>query len=294
MDIKKIFLTQYQNATNDFLIRYVNQSTDAIYPHTHDYFQLYYISRGQVTHHIDKQSARLKYGDTFIIPPNVKHFITLEEKDTAFYALSFTPAFLEQSASANVMLGDFLKLLIVTPHEKLRPRLSLQLNDTLLVESLMERIMKEFNERNIGSWEIIREASSLLITLFSRNYFSERAEALSRKFISDKQSVLACVNYISEHCTENITLDGIAKSATMSKASFCKTFLEITGLSFKNFLNGKRIEKALEYIKEDKYKITTVGSICGYSDFSTFYRNFKKFTGISPQDYKRCEKKSKN
>lgn len=289
MDMKKIVLSHYKNATDDFLISYIDQPTEALSPHSHDYFQLYYILRGSINHHIDENSALLCYGDVFIIPPNVNHYISWEEKDTAFYSLSFTPRFLDNIGRQNSFVTDFLELLVATPLEELHPKLSLQVNDSLFIVALLNRIMKEFAEKNTGSEDIIKECTVLLITLFSRNYFNEKPDIIPMQFKTTRQSVLYCINYISEHCTEDITLDEISRNATLSKACFCKMFSSLTGMSFKKFLNAKRIEKAVEYIMTDEYKITTISELCGYSDFSTFYRNFKKITGVSPLNYKRSE-----
>ena len=44
-----------------------------------------------------------------------------------------------------------------------------------------------------------------------------------------------------------------------------------------------------ELIKKG-YKITAIYGLCGYNDFSTFYRNFKKIMGVSPDIYKKSQK----
>lgn len=55
---------------------------------------------------------------------------------------------------------------------------------------------------------------------------------------------------------------------------------------FNNYLNICRVKKATEYIK-DGYKITAIYGLCGYTDFSTFYRNFKKIMGVTPMEFKK-------
>ena len=41
----------------------------------------------------------------------------------------------------------------------------------------------------------------------------------------------------------------------------------------------------MKYI-EDGYKITAIYGLCGYNDFTTFYRNFKKIMGCSAEEYR--------
>ena len=83
---------------------------------------------------------------------------------------------------------------------------------------------------------------------------------------------------------ENFSLTEMSKRCAMSKSVFCKLFKDISGKTFNEFVNYTRITNAKSLIKKN-YKMVDVCSLCGYSDFSTFYRNFKKITGKSPQDY---------
>ena len=86
-------------------------------------------------------------------------------------------------------------------------------------------------------------------------------------------------------------LDEITKVSAMSKSVFCMLFKEKTGLSFKDYLNRKRIQKAMALIKNGE-KTMNVASICGYREFSTFYRNFNKFTSTTPGKYQKSVNKN--
>ena len=148
----------------------------------------------------------------------------------------------------------------------------------------MERILAEFNTQSIGFNEMIHSYATLLVSVLARNYFDKND--LPEYFENNKQFVLYCIEYIKNNFTEQITLDEISKRSTMSKSSFCQLFYKLTGHSFNNYLNLCRIKKSTEYIKNG-YKITAIYGLCGYSDFSTFYRNFKKIMGVSPMEFKK-------
>jgi len=61
---------------------------------------------------------------------------------------------------------------------------------------------------------------------------------------------------------------------------------ENMGLNFKDFLNQLRIEKAKEYLdNSNAYTIEAIGSEVGYSSKATFYKYFKQFEGITPNEY---------
>lgn len=80
------------------------------------------------------------------------------------------------------------------------------------------------------------------------------------------------------------TLSEIVHRSAISKTSFCTIFHSIVGMPFKEYLNRYRIERAAELLAEGA-KISAAASCCGYSDFSTFYRNFKKHMGVSPSEF---------
>ena len=282
MDIKNFVLSYYKNSAEDFHIHKVENAVEAKKPHTHDYFQVYYISNGSLLHHLKGSTTRLYRGDMLIVPPETIHSIT-PDIDAVFYSFSFMPGFFGEQTKSNRYVVNFLRS--IQKEGDVRPKVSINSEDIFYVESIMEHILKEFNEKSTGYDECIRAYSIILITMIMRSYLSETNSSLPDFFENNKLYVIHCIDYIKNNFTENITLEEISKRSTMSKSSFCSLFLELTGHTFNGYLNLCRIKKSAEYILEG-YKITAVYGLCGYNDFSTFYRNFKKIMGISPNEYR--------
>ena len=93
MDIKNFVLSYYKNSAENFHIHKVEKTTEAQKPHTHEYFQIYFISKGALEHHVEGESAYLNQGDMFIIPPGTVHYI-LPKPNTVFYSFSVMEDFL--------------------------------------------------------------------------------------------------------------------------------------------------------------------------------------------------------
>ena len=79
----------------------------------------------------------------------------------------------------------------------------------------------------------------------------------------------------------------MAKQIRMSSKEFGAQFKAFSGRTFHDFLNKVRIEKAAEILKkaEGSIPLSELAQLCGYENYVTFYRNFCKYTGGSPQDF---------
>ncbi len=280
MDIKKFVLSYYKNATEDFYITELTQPVEALKLHSHNYFQVYYMAGGKIVHHMENGEAMLTRGDVFILPPDVPHYIEVPEGKVDFYSMSFMPGFVGGDSK---LVLDFLHFLTNASLEKIQPKISLPSEDVIFVETLFKRIMSEFSGDSMGKTELIKGYTSVLLSLFARIYFEEQAVSISTQ--ANREAVMYCIEYIGNNLDEDITLGEIVRRSAMSKTCFCSLFYSVTGKSFKNYLNELRIKKAVRLISDGR-KISDVCTLCGYSDFSTFYRNFKKYTSVSPKEYR--------
>jgi len=137
-------------------------------------------------------------------------------------------------------------------------------------------------EKPIGYVDAMRAYATVILTLLARHHFNHARLTIPE---SDKRSrMLYCMEYIDANFREDLSLGSVAKWAAMSKAEFCKLFRALSGTTFHKYLRRARIKNAIT-LMEKGYKLTAVANLCGYNDFSTFYRNFKEETGCSPKQY---------
>ncbi len=284
MDIKKFVLSYYKNAKNNFHVEKLSNPTEAQKLHEHPYFQVYYMLKGSIAHFVENGKATLVAGDVFILPPSVPHYIKVSDNNAEFYSISFMQEFLKSGEGENKLISDFLYYLTTATEGNIQPKFAIPHADTLFCQTIFNRINLEFYEGKSGSEELIRECLNALLTLFARIYFEQKQVSID--FEANTSSVLHCLEYIKNHLDEDVSLNDMAKKSAMSKSNFCKVFYSVAGKSFKDFVNSSRIEKATELIERGE-NFTSVCRICGYNDFSTFFRNFRKYTGLSPTEFKK-------
>ena len=283
MNVKNFVLSYYKNSTENFHIQKLDKVTEAQKPHTHAYFQIYFISKGSLTHYVEDESARLSQGDMFILPPGVTHYI-FPSDGTVFYSLSFTEGIFGEQNTGK-LARNFLRLLQTNETRYIKPKITVSPDEIFYIESIMAHTLKEFNEKPFAYQDTVQASTHLLVTMLAREYFSKTAHNISDHFEDSKQLVLHCVEYIENNFQDKITLDEISKKSAISKSNFCSLFQKITGHSFNQYINICRIKAAKAYIQKG-YKITAIYGLCGYNDFSTFNRNFNKIMGMSPLAYK--------
>lgn len=111
---------------------------------------------------------------------------------------------------------------------------------------------------------------------------------MSRNFLKIQKSV----QHINDNYTSKISLDLVAGKACMSRHHFSRTFKKAMGVTFQNYLNDRRMEKAKDMLKSSRLTITEIAFFVGYADMTHFTKMFKRMTGFTPSQYKNNPAKS--
>jgi YesN/AraC family two-component response regulator len=99
---------------------------------------------------------------------------------------------------------------------------------------------------------------------------------------------------IQDQIDTNLSLTEISKSLDINPSYLSREFSKhFNNLSFGEYIRKLRIEKAIGLINENKYALTEIAYLTGFSDQSHFTRIFKQHTGKSPSTYKKEQQKSK-
>lgn len=105
-----------------------------------------------------------------------------------------------------------------------------------------------------------------------------------------KQFIPALLDYLSKHYAETVYLQDFASRYHVSIGYLSKLFKAETGYNFSDYLIHIRMNKAIELLDGGYKRVAEISRLVGYEDPKFFSQTFKRFTGVTPQEYKRKEK----
>lgn len=113
------------------------------------------------------------------------------------------------------------------------------------------------------------EMESGVETLDTINELAQRIDAL----MTDEQFYLQ----------KNLKIGDVAKRLSVCRTYISNCINKTNGCSFSDYVNFQRIEYAKQQMKESpEMKMIVIAENAGFSSEQSFYRNFKKFTGMTP------------
>ena len=137
-------------------------------------------------------------------------------------------------------------------------------------------------ERQADGWEAAVIGNTItLLTLMGRSIQERTASVLK----AEKPELLnEVLSYIELHLNEKITLEETAKHFYVSVSTITQLFRQKMGTSFYRCVTQRRLIAAKVRIGDGE-ALEDVSRAVGFSDYSSFYRAFKKEYGITPRQY---------
>ena len=145
--------------------------------------------------------------------------------------------------------------------------------ESMNIPGLHEIIAKS---ETINELNYLLKEVSLSIAAKINNYNNKNIKMVLRK----------AIDYINEHYNEQLTLNEVAEKIFVSSCYISRMFKKELGKNFVDYLNGLRLEKAKELLKDPKYKTYEIAELVGIPDAHYFSRLFKKYEGLTPTEYR--------
>lgn len=133
-------------------------------------------------------------------------------------------------------------------------------------------------------WETLVAGNTMaLLTLLARAMTGQSSALLAQA--ETPELLEQAVAYIEAHLGEQITLANTAKHFWVSESKISQAFRRKLGVSFYRYVTQRRLVAAKSLIVQGA-ALNTVNERVGFSDYSTFFRAFKREYRMSPSQFR--------
>lgn len=242
-----------------------NTVDDEYTEHFHLGYELLYFLDGDIEYVIENKRYVLKPGDLLFIKPGEHHFLTIlsprrYERVVIKFNEIWIPAFslpvLKRRGSHYSIAGTELEELF----DRFDRHAAHYSGDVLHV--LMRSCLDE-----------------LLVKYWCLDMDELPATDLNK-------TVSEVIEYITENISQPLTVDDLCKKFGFSRSYISKAFMESLHEPPKQYIINKKILHAKALLEKGESP-TKVCELCGFADYSTFYRAYKKNIGVPPSGNER-------
>lgn len=273
-----------QNESFPFFIQYGEHKED-LYMHSHENFsELVIVLNGSAEHIVDNENYRISKGDVFVISDETVHGYA-NVKDFRICNIMFDPMFFITPELDIAESAGFQALFFLEPHcsrtKHFASRLKLDFNAFIQINHLIEKLYREYTEKQTGWKTMVKSDFLNLAVVLSRLYNVEK--------ITDETGIIKlaeAIAYIEKNYAEPISVSGLARLSNYSERQFIRLFKETLGCIPIDYITNLRMQKAHELLKTSSLPIAEIASRCGYNDSNYFSRIFKKHNAETPSEYR--------
>lgn len=267
------YLVDEKNITNlNFELIYISKAKYGSdwhsTPHIHPFTELFFITRGNGSFEIDRQTIAVSEGDLIIINPNCYHTEKSVNSDDALEYIVFGINNLAIIEAEKTLIYKLLNF-----DDK---------KDEILY--YLNILLSELEDKNLNYELACKSILTLFLIYISRNsspdlLITETSEKLNVECLKIK-------NYIDSNFSQDISLDFLSNMTYINKFHLVHLFTKQMGISPINYLIKKRIDESKNLLTTTNYTVKDITSIVGFSNSSYFSQMFKKVTGVSPRAYR--------
>ncbi|MBP8854881.1 MAG: helix-turn-helix transcriptional regulator [Oscillospiraceae bacterium] len=255
---------------------------DVMALHSHVFYEIIFVTGGCVQYMLDSSRYRIEAGDIMLIPPGISHSTIRREPSAEPYTrivLWIDPTFWRECVQQFPELdycfaqcrkqGSYLLRAGRSVWQSLYPHF---------------QVLVQENEQRRVCWQMCLRSNVIdLMANISRIYYYQDTEASSPA--ASTELIDEVFHYIDANLENRITLSAVAEHFFVSTSTISHLFQKHLGVPFYRCVIQRRLINAKNYILSGT-PMREAAERCGFSDYTAFFRMFKKEYGISPNKFK--------
>ena len=240
-------------------------------------YSIVYSKKGNFQINCSGKSFKLGKGDVFIAKPFEKFKVVgITENDISKLVCVF---FLVNTFDNIKSDTDFLRVFSDRKNGEFNIYTADDFDSPLIIDVFFNQFYSYF-EKNVAFCHyalLVGSVISILDLAFDHK-FSKRATDSADEY------AVRIYDYISGHFTTPLTAEMMTEKFSISKWYLDKVTKKFYGYSFLKTLKVMRMWHSRHLISLNSYKLAEIAKLCGYNDYSAFYRCYIGYFGISPAE----------
>lgn len=229
--------------------------------HSHSQYELIYFLRGDVSHVVEDRIYKLSRGDLVIVEPGKYHDIRIDgDSEYERINILFDPEALKLDRVSQIAACTEVVSLAERP-------------ETAAIFDKMARYHVAFGEE-----DFVVAATHLLYELFCDLSLDEQQK---RRYAKLHPILSEALTYIADNLFTVKGVQEIVEVLHVTESYLFRLFREELNTSPKKYVTDKRLLAAQGMIRLGR-RPSEVYAACGFSDYTSFFRSYKKFFGVSP------------
>ncbi|MDO5134882.1 MAG: AraC family transcriptional regulator [Eubacteriales bacterium] len=256
----------------DFRLFHINDQTSREFAyHYHDFHKVVFFLRGNASYHIEGKVYHLKPWDILLVHQYATH---RPEIDPSVPYERFI-LWIRNDIPSQELNQCFQK---ASDRSFNLIRLDARVQERL--KGLLYELESALTGDEFGG-ELLGEALFTQLMVYLNRIFLEKKYIVDRMSYTCDDQVEQLLRYINQNLGADLSADTLAEKYYLSKYHLMRKFKEKTGCTLHSYIVGKRLLYARDLISQGT-PVLKASSLCGFSDYTTFSRAYKKQFGSSP------------
>lgn len=283
--LRSAFNTRQYMVSKDFEVFYYSDLHFQSVPnHSHNYYEFYVFLEGNISMVIQGNEYPLHQGDILIIPPNVKHHAEVKDDSIPYRRFVF---WISQEY-CNQLIAESIDYVYLLQKAQINQEYVYHFSplDYHTTQSKLLQLLEELQGNQYGKTTALYLAVNDLVLFLNRVvYQSDNKVSTGNQTLFQKLTA-----YIEQHLNEDLSLDSLAQQFYVNKYYIAHYFKDHLGISIHQYITKQRLAACRNAIMDGE-PITKVFHEFGFSDYSSFFRAFRKEYQLSPKDVQKIYQK---